>query len=103
MLLSPLYHLSLWSACGKQERWSLLGLAATRNVLGWEGKTFLPGVLSPEKPAFPGSGISCHWHNAGEARKCKGLPGPCCEVKVPLPLLPPSGKLLLIPIVSFLR
>ena len=102
-LLSPLYRLSLWSACGKEERWSLLGLAATGNVLGWEGETFLPGYFHLKSqlslaPEYRVTGIMQE-----KLRNDKGLPGPCCEVKVPLPPLPPSGELLLIPTVSFLR
>ena len=99
-LLSPLYHLSLWSACGKEERRSLLGLAATGNVLGWEGETFLPRYFHLKSqlslaPEYRVTGIMQE-----KLRNSKGLPSPCCEVKVPLPPLPPSGKLLLIPIVQ---
>lgn len=91
-LLSPLYRLSLWSACGKEERWSLLGLAATGNVLGWEGETFLPGYFHLKSqlslaPEYRVTGIMQE-----KLRNDKGLPGPCCEVKVPLPPTPAIRK-----------
>lgn len=60
--LSPLYHVSLWSAGEKEKKKSWVWLQL-ENYSAGKGRELSPGT-SPGKPAFPSSGILCHYHTA---------------------------------------